>query len=69
MRTIISVYFILMLPVVMQANKMMKQTINEQMRTNPLYNLNVFIKLIIYTPRWWWLFFVNIFNKLKNKNK
>jgi hypothetical protein len=69
MRTIISVYFILMLPVVMQAHKMMKQTINEQMRTNPLYNLNVFIKLIIYTPRWWWLFFVNIFNKLKNKNK
>ena len=63
MRTIISVYFILMLPVVMQAHKMMKQTINEQMRTNPLYNLNVFIKLIIYTPRWWWLFFVNIFNK------
>jgi hypothetical protein len=58
-----------MLPVVMQAHKMMKQTINEQMRTNPLYNLNVFIKLIIYTPRWWWLFFVNIFNKLKNKNK
>ena len=69
MRTIISVYFILMLPVVMQAHKMMKQTINEQMRTNPLYNLNVFIKLIIYTPRWLWLFFVNIFNKLKNKNK
>jgi hypothetical protein len=69
MKTIISVYFILMLPVVMQAHKMMKQTINEQMRTNPLYNLNVFIKLIIYTPRWWWLFFVNIFNKLKNKNK
>jgi hypothetical protein len=67
MRTIISVYFILMLPVVMQAHKMMKQTINEQMRTNPLYNLNVFIKLIIYTPRWWWLFFVNIFNKFKKK--
>jgi|LakMenE01Jun11ns_1017448.scaffolds.fasta_scaffold5214724_1 hypothetical protein len=67
MKTIISVYFILMLPVVMQAHKMMKQTINEQMRTNPLYNLNVFIKLIIYTPRWWWLFFVNIFNKFKKK--
>jgi len=69
MKTIVSVYFILMLPVVIQAHKMMKQTINEEIRTNLLYNLNVFIKLIIYTPRWWWLFFVNIFNKLKNKNK
>jgi hypothetical protein len=56
-----------MLPVIGQAHKMMKQTINEQMRTNIAYNINVFIRLIFYTPRWWWLFFVGLINKLKNK--
>jgi hypothetical protein len=66
-KTLVSVYFILMLPVVMQAHSLMKKGIDEQMRTNVLYNFRVFIKLIIYTPRWWWLFFVNIFNKFKKK--
>jgi len=67
MKTFIVVYFILMLPVVMQAHNLMKRGIDEEIRTNIGYNLRVFIKLIIYTPRWWWLFFINIINKFKNK--
>jgi hypothetical protein len=67
MKTIIAVYFILMLPVVIQAHVMMKRMINEQIRTDISYNLRVFIRLILYTPRWWWLFFIGIFNKIKNK--
>ena len=67
MKTFIVVYFILMLPVVMQAHSLMKRGIAEEMRTNIGYNIRVFIKLIIYTPRWWWLFFINIINKFKNK--
>jgi len=67
MKTFIIIYLVLMLPVIGQAHKMMKQTINEQMRTNIVYNINVFIRLIFYTPRWWWLFFVGLINKLKNK--
>jgi hypothetical protein len=56
-----------MLPVVIQAHSLMKKGIDEHIRTNVGYNVRVFIKLIIYTPRWWWLFFVNIFNKFKKK--
>jgi hypothetical protein len=56
-----------MLPVVMQAHNLMKRGIDEEIRTNIGYNIRVFIKLIIYTPRWWWLFFINIINKFKNK--
>jgi hypothetical protein len=67
MKTFIVVYFILMLPVVMQAHNLMKRGIDEEIRTNIGYNIRVFIKLIIYTPRWWWLFFINIINKFKNK--
>lgn len=67
MKTFIVVYFILMLPVVMQAHNLMKRGIDEQIRTNIGYNIRVFIKLIIYTPRWWWLFFINIINKFKKK--
>ena len=67
MKTFVSVYFILMLPVVMQAHSLMKRGIDEDIRTNIGYNIRVFIKLIIYTPRWWWLFFTHRFNKNKNK--
>jgi hypothetical protein len=66
-KILVSVYFILMLPVVIQAHSLMKKGIDEHIRTNVGYNVRVFIKLIIYTPRWWWLFFVNIFNKFKKK--
>ena len=67
MKTFIVFYFILMLPVVMQAHDLMKRGIDEEIRTNIGYNIRVFIKLIIYTPRWWGLFFINIINKFKNK--
>lgn len=66
-KTIILIYLGLMLPVINQAHTLMKRDIDERVRNTIRYNLRVFIILIFYTPRWWWLFFVNLFNKLKNK--
>lgn len=63
----IFIYMLFMLPVINQAYSLMKKGIDEQMRTSVRYNIRVFIILVFYTPRWWWLFFVNLFNKIKNK--
>lgn len=67
MKTFIIIYLVLMLPVINQAHTLMKRGIEEKIRNSIRYNLRVFIILIFYTPRWWWLFFVNLFSKLKNK--
>ena len=67
MKTFIVIYFILMLPVVIQAHILMQHGIEERIRTNFKYNFRVFIKLIFYTPRWWQLFFIGIIKKIKNK--
>lgn len=56
-----------MLPVINQAHTLMKRGIDERIRNSVRYNLRVFTILILYTPRWWWLFFVGLINKLKNK--
>jgi hypothetical protein len=67
MKTFIIVYLVLMLPVIHQAHTLMKRDIDERIRNSIRYNLRVFIILTLYTPRWWWLFFVNVFNKFKKK--
>lgn len=67
MKTFIIVYLVLMLPVIHQAHTLMKHGIEERIRNSIRYNLRVFTILIFYTPRWWWLFFVNLFNKIKKK--
>jgi len=56
-----------MLPVIGQAHTLMKQNITEEVRNTFRYNFRVFIVLIFYTPRWWWLFFIGLIDKFKNK--
>jgi hypothetical protein len=56
-----------MLPVIGQAHSLMQKTITEKVRNTFRYNFRVFLVLIFYTPRWWWLFFVGVIDKLKNK--
>jgi hypothetical protein len=65
----IFIYMLFMLPVINQAHTLMKRGIDERIRNSIRYNLRVFLILIIYTPRWWWLFFVGLIDKIKNKNK
>jgi hypothetical protein len=67
MITFIVVYFILMFPVIRQAHTLMRRDIDEEVRNTIRYNLRVFIILIFYTPRWWWLFFIGLIDKFKNK--
>ena len=67
MKTFLIIYLVLMLPVINQAHTLMKRGIDERIRNSVRYNLRVFTILILYTPRWWWLFFVGLINKLKNK--
>ena len=69
MKTFIIVYFILMFPMVVQTHMLMNRGIDERIRNSIRYNIRVFIRLIFYMPRWWWLFFVDLINKFKNKNK
>jgi len=52
---------------VVQTHMLMKRGIDEQIRNNVKYNIRVFIRLIIYMPRWWWLFFIDKIDKFKNK--
>ena len=63
----ILIYMLFMLPVIGQAHTLMKRNITEEVRNTFRYNFRVFIVLILYTPRWWWLFFVGVIDKLKNK--
>jgi hypothetical protein len=67
MKTFIIIYLMLMLPVIGQAHTLMKQNITEEVRNTFRYNFRVFIVLIFYTPRWWWLFFIGLIDKFKNK--
>ena len=65
MKTFVAIYFILMLPMVIQTHNLMKLGIDERIRNSVRYNFRVFIRLIFYMPRWWWLFFTDIKNKFK----
>ena len=67
MKAFIVVYFILMFPMVIQTHNLMKRGIDERIRNSFKYNIRVFIRLIIYMPRWWWLFFIDKIDKFKNK--
>ena len=67
MKTFITIYFILMSPMVVQTHILMKRGIDERIRNSLRYNIRVFIRLILYMPRWWWLFFLDKIDKFKNK--
>ena len=65
--TIVVIYMILLLPPMIQTQKLSKKFIDERIRNDFWFNLRVFINLIIMLPLWYIPLIKDIFKYFKKK--
>ena len=65
--TIVVTYMILLLPPMIQTQRLSKRFIHENIRNDFWFNLRVFINLIFMLPLWYVLLIKDIIKKFKKK--